>query len=455
MNGATSVRAASSPAPFLAACLGALVVYLDVSAVNVATTAIGHDLGGGLSTLEWVVNGYTLSFGSLLLTAGTLSDAVGPHRAFRAGVVLFTLSSLACALAPAQPVLITARTLQGAGGALVIPAALSVLRAAFPDPHRRTRAVGLWSALGGSLALAIGPVAGGVLVGHLGWRSIFLINLPIGALAIALTGGGTGKPVSRRAIDVPGQLAAISGLVALTLALTETSVLGWSAPVVVVCLAIFAVTLTTFALVERRSSTPMVPQRLFSNTGFLTAAAAGTLVNFAFYGLIFALSLFFQHAWKLSPTAAGVAFLPLTASLGISNLGAARLSAYWSPRVVLVIGFALSIGGYAATAATVGHQPSLSILVPLLVAGAGIGLIVPTLTTAMLAVTEPGDAGITAGVLNTLRQAGGIVGVAVMGMVGGTGETPPAIRACLLAAVIALGAGGISSGFGLRTRPPR
>ncbi|MFD2415446.1 MFS transporter [Amycolatopsis pigmentata] len=441
-----------SRASFVAACLGAFVVYLDVSVVNVATTAIGRDLGGDLVTLEWVVNGYTLSFGALLLTGGTLSDTTGARRMFRLGMVVFTLSSLGCALAPAQPILILSRIAQGVGGALAVPATLSVVRAAFPDEHARARAVGLWAALGGSLALAVGPVVGGVLVEHLGWRAIFLVNVPLGgtALTLARTGSGTPEGVARRRLDLPGQALAVAGLAALTAGLVEAGTLGWSATPVVGCLATFALSLVAFLLVERRSAAPMLPPNLFRRTGFSAATAAGTLVNFAFYGLIFALSLFFQHAWALSPATTGLAFLPLTASLGVSNLASARLSTRRDTRTVIVAGCAAAIMGCGGSAAVAGHHSYPAILLPLLVAGAGIGLVVPAVTAAMLSAAGPTQAGIAAGAFNTLRQVGGLVGVAVMGLLGGTGETLGSIQACLLAAAVALAAAGATSA--LRSR---
>lgn len=215
----------------LAACLGFVVVILDVSVVNVATDALSEDFGGSLSGLEWVINGYTLTFAAFLLTAGAMGDRFDPKRIFQVGFVLFAVTSFACGAADSLVALVIARILQGVGAAMIVPSSLSIVNKAFPDPAERTRAVSLWAASGG-LALALGPVVGGVLISQFGWRSIFFVNVPIAAAGVWLTqtsaprtgGAAAGRPA--RSFDVPGQLLAIVCLGALTAAVIEANGLG-------------------------------------------------------------------------------------------------------------------------------------------------------------------------------------------------------------------------------------
>lgn len=298
------------PGPTLfAACLGFVVVILDVSVVNVASKALTAEFGDSLAGLEWVINGYTLTFAAFLLTAGALGDRFDPRRIFVAGFALFAVTSLACGAAPTLATLIAARVLQGVGAALIVPSSLSLVNTNFPDPAQRTRAVSLWAAAGG-LALALGPVVGGLLVDTLGWRSIFYVNIPIAAVGILLTqryaqAAPPRDPSRRRSLDLPGQLLAIAGLGALTTAIVEANARGWGDALVVTCIVVFAAALIGFLAVERRSADPMLPLHLFGRRAFSATSLIGVLLNFAFYGLIFVFSLFFQQVWEYSPSPPG------------------------------------------------------------------------------------------------------------------------------------------------------
>ncbi|MGA5194089.1 MFS transporter [Streptomyces exfoliatus] len=450
--------ATTRPGPTLfAACLGFVVVILDVSVVNVATKALTAEFGGSLSGLEWVINGYTLTFAAFLLTAGALGDRFDPRRIFVAGFALFAVTSLACGAAPTLVTLIVARVLQGVGAALIVPSSLSLVNTNFPDPARRTRAVSLWAAAGG-LALALGPVVGGVLVDSLGWRSIFYVNIPIAAVGILLTqryaqAAPPRDPSRRRSLDLPGQLLAIAGLGALTAAIVEANARGWGSALVITCLAVFAAALVGFLTVERRSADPMLPLHLFGRRAFSATSLIGVLLNFAFYGLIFVFSLFFQQVWDYSPITAGLAFLPMTGAIMAANLACGPLVKRYGARTVLLTGNILAAVGYLTVVPAVGSDSYPAVIVQFLVAGFGIGLVVPAMTNAMLGAVDPTNAGIASGVLNASRQLGGLIGVAVMGLLVGqaaSGHFLTGLRAALISAAVALAVAAVLSATGIR-----
>ncbi|MFF8831025.1 MFS transporter [Streptomyces sp. NPDC015131] len=441
----------------LAACLGFVIVILDVSVVNVATGALARDLGGSLSGLEWVVNGYTLTFAAFLLTAGSLGDRFGPRHVFTAGFALFAVASLACGAAPSLVTLTAARVVQGVGAALIVPSSLSLVSSGFPDPARRTRAVGLWAAAGG-FALAAGPVVGGLLVDGLGWRSVFYVNVPLAVLGIALAlayappAPARGRS-GRRAADLPGQVLAVTGLGALTAAITEAHTLGWDSPLVLGCAAVFLVSLPAFVAVERRGADPMLPPRLFRRRAFTHTSLVGVLLNFAFYGLVFVLSVHFQQVRSYSPLTTGLALLPMTAAILAANLLCGPLVRRFGVRTVLVAGNAVAAAGFAAAVPVAGSAPYAAMAGQLAVASLGIGLVVPALTNAVLGSVDPDQAGVASGVLNASRQVGGLIGVAVMGLLMGgaaTGHSASGPGAALCAATAALAVAAVLSATGVR-----
>ena len=456
MSPAPPVRARSGLTLF-AACLGFVVVILDVSVVNVATHALSTDFGGSLSGLEWVINGYTLTFAALLLTAGAMGDRYDPKQIFMWGFGLFAVTSLACAMAPTLVVLISARVFQGVGAAMIVPSSLSIVNTGFPDPARRTRAVSLWAAAG-ALALAIGPVVGGVLVDALGWRSIFFVNVPIAAIGILLTRAcaphAPAREASRRrSVDLPGQILAVVCLGALTGAIVEANARGWTSALVLTSLAVFLVALLGFLVTERRSSDPMLPLHLFGRKAFTVTSLIGALLNFSFYGLIFVFSLFFQQVWSYSPVVAGLAFLPMTAAIMIANLACGPLVKRYGARTVLISGNALAAAGYLATVPVIGSASYPAMAVQFIVAGFGLGLVVPAMTNAMLGAVEAAHAGIASGALNASRQLGGLLGVAVMGLLVGESSAPgfvPGLRTALTWAVAALAISAVLSALGIR-----
>ncbi len=399
-----------------AAGLGFVVVLLDVSVVNVALDALRGRFATDVTGLQWVVNAYTLAFASLLLTTGALGDRFGARRIFTAGFAVFTAASIACGIASSLPLLVAARAVQGVGAALLVPNSLAMLRQAFPDTAQRSRAVGWWGAAGG-IALAAGPVLGGLLVTHVGWRSIFLINLPIGIAGVVLTlrYAADAAPPRSRGIDLPGQLAAIVALVALTVCLTEAGRFGWHHPLVYGALLLSVAATAVFLWLELRSAEPMLPLSLFRTATFSVASAAGVIVNFAYYGLIFVFSLFFQIEQQLSAQWTGLAFLPMTVVLMGVNILAGRLLNRIGAKKLMIAGMVIAASGYLLLLPVSINGSYWMLVVPMLLAASGIAVMVPTMTNVTLSSVDASRSGIASGILNSARQVGGMLGVAVFG----------------------------------------
>jgi DHA2 family methylenomycin A resistance protein-like MFS transporter len=447
-----STRAMSRPEPksarsdlstsltLAAMSLGYGVVQLDVTIVNTALNSIGTSLGGGVSELQWVVSSYTIAFAAFILTAGALGDRIGAKRIFMAGFAIFTAASVGCALAPNAAILIAARGVQGLGAAILVPNSLALLSHAYPDEKQRGRAVGIWAA-GASLALISGPLIGGGLIALVGWRSIFLVNLPIGLAGLWLSSCYATETTrhQQREIDLPGQIAAIAALGCLAGAIIEGGTLGWRNPFVIAGFAASAVLAILFVLRELRAPQPMLPLSLFKHRLFALTSLVGLLVNVAFYGLIFVFSLYFQRVNGLSPFATGLAFLPMMGAVLPVNLVAARVTERIGAPATIAIGAALSALGCLAL---LGLEPGTSyweIGAQLMIIGAGLGLLVPPLTSTLLGSVEKSRSGIAAGVLNSTRQTGSVLGVALFGSLAGQANAFMAgmheslmISACLL-----------------------
>lgn len=399
------------PSPRLtltAALLGFALICLDASVVNVALPAIGSSLGAGMSGLQWGVDAYTLPFAALMLSTGAFADRAGASRAFALGTTVFTLASAVCGLAPNLPSLIGARVVQGAAAAVVLPASLALVRQAYPEPGRRARAVAAWAA-GGSVAVALGPVAGGLLTTVWDWRGIFFVNLPVGALVVALLVRAPRSERRPSPLDLPGQATAVVALTGLTFAAIEGGAAGWAALAVAVLAAV------VFFLVETRSPHPVVPLRLFRNRTVAVAVAAGSAVSVAFYSVVFVFSLFFQQVQGLSALRAGLAFLPMTGLIAVTNVVAGKLAGRYGPRLPMLVGQALAVVGLLVLLYVDAGTSSVlaaALLVPLAL---GCALTVPPLTAAMMDAVPAERAGLAAGVLNAARQVAGGLGIAVFG----------------------------------------
>jgi DHA2 family methylenomycin A resistance protein-like MFS transporter len=437
------------PAIALAASsLAFSLVLLDTTVVNVALPAIRDDLDASLTGLQWIVNGYTLVLASLLLSAGALADRLGARRMVLGGVTLFSVASAAAAVAPSLAALVAAQVALGIGAAALIPASLSLLTHAYPDPIRRARAVGVWASTSAS-AFAAGPVLAGLLIDVAGWRAMFAINLPFALVVAVLVLRGVDETprTARRGLDVPGQVTAVLALAALTFALIESGSLGWGSPVVVGALVVAVASTLAFVAVERRSAAPMLPLSLFASRAFSASAAAGALVSFAVYGQLFFLSLYLQEVRGLSALETGFAFLPQPAVFALAGLPAGRIVARVGPRLPLAVGGALAATG-TLVLLTIGADTPYGVLVAgLVLFGAGAGTAIPALTSAVVSDVPAAQVGVASAALNTSRQTGGVLGVAILGgLVSGTdflGGMHVALVACAVAllGVALLGAG--------------
>ncbi|KQW96449.1 MFS transporter [Massilia sp. Root418] len=413
-----------SRAVLLACSFAFIIVQLDVTIVNVALPRMGQELGASVGDLQWVVDAYTLGFAVFLLSAGVLGDKFGSRRVFLAGFWLFTLASLACAAAGGAVMLNLARAAQGIGAALLVPSSLAILNASYAhDKVQLAKAVGWWTAAGG-VSIALGPVLGAALMELAGWRSIFWVNIPLclaGAwLTLRAVPAAPGKD-PLRAFDMPGQLLAVVALTAFIGAVIEVHALGWTHAIVLGGLALAALAGALFLLVEARSKAPMLPLALFRSAGggagFRGAVAFGVLVNFAYYGVIFVLSFYLQSVRGYTALEAGVIFLPLTGTFIFSNIASGRMSARTGLRAPMILGGLVGAGGYALLGmfGISGEAGFWAMLPGLALIPAGMGLAVPAMTTSILSSVPPGQAGTASAVLNTARQVGGALGVAVYG----------------------------------------
>jgi DHA2 family methylenomycin A resistance protein-like MFS transporter len=427
--------------------LGYAVVQLDVSVVNVAIKSIGAGLGGGITSLQWVVNAYTIGFAAFILTAGALGDRIGAKRVFVAGFVLFMAASVGCGLAPTLTVLVGARAIQGLGAAVLVPSSLTLLNHSYPEPAARARAVGFWLA-GASLALSGGPLVGGVLIATLGWRAIFFINVPVALTGIYLTARWAEETprAASRGIDVSGQIAAVLTLTALVAATIEGGSKGFTAPLVLLGFGLALLAGATFVMLEARGRRPMLPLGLFRSRPFSVSAAIGLLINIAFYGLIFLFSLLFQREQHLTPLQTGLALAPIMIAITGANLAAGRVSERLGPRRTVAAGtvlMAVACAGLLGVDRGTGYG---AMVIQLSLLGLGAGSIIPVITSELLGSVDPSRSGVAAGTLNTMRQTGSAVGVALFGsLVAGAGHFISGLHVALaIATGLAIVIGGLT-----------
>jgi len=443
-------RDASSPGFTLAAAvLGFFVVTLDATVVNVALPSVRADFGGGISGLQWVVDGYTLMFAALLLSAGALADRIGARRAFGAGVGGFVLASAACGLAPGLGVLVAARLVQGAAAAVMMPSSMALIGQAFPDPARRARAVAMW-ALGGAAASSAGPVAGGLLT-LASWRLIFFINVPAGMAALLLLARTSPSPRRPAPFEVPfdwaGQFTAVLAMGGLTYGAIEAGTAGLTAPRVLAAFAVAVAGLVAFLAAQARGAHPMMPLDLFRSRTVVIANVTGFAFVVGYYGLPFLMSLYLQQVRGLSPLAAGAAFLPMMLTGAALTPVSARLAEKLGARLLIMTGLVLMTAGLAAIAAVVPAAPVRVLALLMIATGLGGPLVMPPMTAVLLN-SVPGErAGTASGIFNTSRQAGGALAVAVFGaLLASPAGFLTGLRASLLiAAAIALAAAAAAS----------
>jgi DHA2 family methylenomycin A resistance protein-like MFS transporter len=402
-------------------CTGYFLVLLDVTVVNVALPGIGSDLGTDVGGLQWVVDGYALALAALMLTSGTAGDLYGHRRVVLGGLAVFGVGSLVCGLAPSVGVLVAARVVQGVGAALLLPGTLAIISRAFPDDAGRARAIGVWAGIG-SLALPAGPLLGGALVDGLGWRAIFLINVPIVLVALVWAAAivrESGKERARR-LDVPGVLLAGLLLLATTYAFIEGGRAGAGAPQVLVAVALAVLAVPALAVVERRrGEAAMLPVSLLRRPVFDAANVVAGIMNLGTLGTLFVLMLFLQSVQHRSALLAGAVVIPLFAPLAIIAPFGGRITSRIGSRLPAAAGLLMAVAGLALLALAAPHSSYLVLLPAFLLWGTGMGLLTPAVVAAAIS-SVPGErAGLASAMNNTARQTGGAIGIAVAGAVAG------------------------------------
>ncbi|MEU5961669.1 MFS transporter [Micromonospora parva] len=432
----------------LVLCAGSLMIILDGTVVAVALPAVQRDLGFTAAGLAWVVNAYLVAFGGLLLLAGRLGDLLGRRRVFLAGVALFTAASLACAVATGPALLVGARFGQGVGGALAMAVSLGMIVRLYPEPAERARAIAIFSFTGAAGA-SVGTVAGGVLTQAAGWRTIFLVNVPIGAVILiaALRRLPAERGIGLRAgLDVPGALLATAGLMAAVLGIVGTGEHGWTSPRTLGAVALAALLLGGFTLRQRVAPTPLVPPRVLRVRGLVAANVVQFLMVCAYFGFQFLLAVELQLVLGLDAAATGWAFLPTPVVIAVVSLGlAGRLIAHWGARRVLLVGLVLATVGFLLLARLPADGGYVADVLPaMLFFGVAGGLTLPAVTTLAMAGATDTDAGLASGLANTTQQVGGAVGLAALATL--AAARSDGLRAAGWAETVAL-AGGYRTAF--------
>ncbi|HVD65738.1 MAG TPA: MFS transporter [Gaiellaceae bacterium] len=435
-----------------AVSFGLFMIMLDNTIVNVALPSIQQDLNIGISELEWVFNGYALTFGVLMLTGGKLADMLGRRRIFVAGLIIFTLASLGCGLASSAGMLIGARVVQGVGSALMNPATLSIITATFPA-RQRGMAIGIWAGVS-AMALAIGPLVGGLITQHWSWNWIFFINVPIGILAIVvarLVIDESRDMSAEQRLDLPGLLSSAIALFALTYGLIEANTYGWTSPRILALFAIAVIGFAAFVILEMRQRAPMLDLTLFKNGTFAGANTVMLLVGLAMFGVFFYNSLFLQNIIGWSAVQTGASFLPMTVLIILVAPLAGKYSDRVGSRWLMAGGMVLLSASLLSFSRLDETSNFWNLLPGLLIGGFGMALVMTPTTAAAMGSVPVDKAGVGSAVLNSGRQVGGALGIAVMGAIiaasaTGVPGTPQAVdgfvtgyqHALEVAAVIAL-----------------
>ena len=410
-----------------AMCFALFMVMLDNTVVNVALPSIQRSFEASLSSLEWTINAYTLSFAVLLVTGGRLGDIFGRRLVFLIGVVVFAIASALIGVSPSEGTLIAFRALQGAGAALMMPATLSIITNAFP-PSERGKAIGTWAGVS-AIALALGPLVGGWLTEDVTWRAIFFINVPVAMIAIAVTLFATHESrdeTATRQVDYPGIAALTIGLTSLVLALVEGNAWGWGSTQIITLFALAILGLAAFGVIERRSAAPIVNFDFFRSRSFLGANIVAFAISFGMFAVFFFLALYMQNILGYSPLETGVRFLPSTLVIMVAGPLAGRLSDKIGPRTPLVIGL-LFVTVSLAWQSRIEVDTSYAFLVtPFILLGVGMGFTMSPMSTAAMNAVDRTKAGVASGTLSMTRMVGGTFGVAALGALVNHTETAQA-----------------------------
>ena len=398
-------------------CFALAMAMLDNTVVNIALPTIQRELEASVSDLQWIVDGYVLAFASLLLTGGILGDRYGRKTTFLTGLTIFTLASLGCGLAASGGHLIAFRALQGVGAALLMPGTLSILTVTFP-PEERARAIGLWAGVSG-LALALGPTLGGYVVEHLGWPSVFFINVPIGAVAftVALRTVRESRSEQTRRLDLPGLALGTGGLTALTYGLIEANQLGWGDPTIVSSLVLAAVLLVGFVMWEHRSDHPMMPLGFFRIPAFSAGNAVAFSVSLGMFSIFLFVTLYMQSIRGYTPFQSGLRFLPMTLAIVVTAPNAGRVAQRLGARLPMTYGLTLASLGLLGLTFVGTDTPYWILAILFLFMGHGIGSTMAPMTATVMGAVGPQRAGLGSAMTNTSREVGGVLGIALLGTV--------------------------------------
>ena len=427
--------------------LGYFMVLLDMTVVSVALPAIRSDLGGGISGLQWVVNAYTIVFAGLLLSMGAFADRFGAKRVYVGGVALFLVASVVSAAASSLSMLIGLRAVLGIGGAALMPASLTLLAHAYPEPVERARALGIWAAVTGA-AMAAGPIVGGLLVDAFGWRSIFLLNVPLAGISLIMTFLYVRETdrKSGKSFDVGGQITAMIAIAALAFGLMEGSNYGWDSPVIVAAFLLAVISASLFLRMESNGQSPLLPLRLFNNATVSAVMLAGMAINIGLSGILFVLPIFFQQTQGLSAHMAGLALLPMMIPLAFNPILTGRLVGRIGARIPMTVGFSLSAAGTFLLVWTEVDTSYVLTMIGLLMIGFGVSFTIPSLMAAVISSAPKELTGSVSGVLNASRQLGATLGVAILGsMVSGSSMFIAGMHAALIVTTVILLAGSALS----------
>ncbi|MDQ2761423.1 MAG: MFS transporter [Actinomycetota bacterium] len=400
----------------VAVCLGQFMVQLDLTIANVALPSIGGDLGASVSGLQWVIDGYSLALASLLLVAGRIGDRSGHKRVYLTGLGLFAVGSGLCALAGSADWLIAFRVLQGVGAAIELPATLAILSHTFTGERERAQAVGIWAGAAGS-SLVVGPVLGGGLIAAFGWQAVFLVNLPIALVSVALTLANVRETVEPDSggLDLPGQLLGAAALVLLAAGAIEGGLHGYGRPLPLCLLVGGALSLVAFVAVERISAHPMLPLGFFRRPAYAAANADGLVMGFVTFGVLFLFALFFQQVQGHSAIAAGLRFLPLTIAFVIAGPLVGRMIDRVGHRPPMTVGCALMGLGVLLLLRVDAHSDYAAVAWPFAIIGVGYGLTSTPMAAAVLGAVPHQRAGMASSTNLTARVAGGVFGIAILG----------------------------------------
>lgn len=399
-----------------ASCLGIILVQLDVSIVNVGLHSLKEAYNAAVSDLEWVINAYALVFAALMLSSGTVVDKFGSKKTFITGVIIFIFASVFCALAPSIYWLDVMRAIQGIGAALLLPSSLTLLRQYFSDPNERTSAIALWAS-SGALALVAGPVLGGALIKYFGWKSIFLINFPLGLISIAIIGWlAKAGEVSAETINYSSQLLIASGLALLTFTLTEAGQFGWASPVIITTLIAGLLMLIAYRKLDSKADKPVISQEILANPLITSAVIVGFLCNLVFYGAVFIFSIFFQNKLHLSALETGLAFMPMMALTALVNFSSKWFVNWLSVRRLSLLGSVISLVGFGMVLFISPDWTATQLFIPMVLLGSGTSFAMPVMTNLVLGQATNKSAGSASALFNCARQMGGVTGVAIFGL---------------------------------------